>query len=140
MLFRSRQLELDFARGRTTLEALLSKYAPPGENDTAAYIGDVAGQMHVGARQALSLHDPAVLSNLMNAMIHHEQAVNPYSPEQVRGAAQEAVNSIGSLTFNNAPVININGAQDTAKTKQAVTDALADSYRHMTRNLQRATR
>ena len=134
----ARQIELDFGRGRTNLESLLGKYAPPGENDTGAYIADVAGQLHVGASEALNLSDPAMLSNLMNAMIRHEDKVNPYRPEDVRAAAQGAIEQ--QVTLNQTNHFTINGAQDPSKVKQAVADALQDSNRRMTRNLQGAAR
>jgi hypothetical protein len=138
LLAMANQLELYSSRGLNNLTALLTRYAPPGENDTGAYIQDVAGQMHVGSSQSLNLHDPTVLSNLMNAMIHHENAGNPYRPQDVRSAAEGAIGA-AHITLNNNPTININGAKDPSQTKQAVTDALADSYRKMTRNLQPTT-
>jgi hypothetical protein len=136
----ARQLELDSGRGLNNLTSLLGSYAPPGENDTAAYIADVAAKLHMGAGQSLNLSDPAMLSNLMNAMIAHEQGSNPYRAGDVRSAAEQAIHQAGGdvhMTQNNT--ININGAKDPAQTKQAVTDALADSYRKMTRNLQPTT-
>jgi hypothetical protein len=137
LLAMARQLELDFHRGRNTIEALIAKYAPPGENDTAGYINDVAGQMGTRGRAALNLNDPAVLSSLMNAMIQHENMANPYRPDTVRGAAEQAVKGAASLTQNNT--INISGAKDPAETRHAVSEGLYDSYRKMTRNLQATT-
>lgn len=134
-----RQLGLDFHRGRTNLEALISKYAPPGENDTAGYIADVARQLHISGRQALNLDDPAQLANLMNAMIAHEQLQNPYPAGLVRGAAEHAIRSNGPTTITQNNTINIDGSRDISATKRAVDDALHDSLRRATRNLQPTT-
>ncbi len=137
LLAMARQLELDFSRGRTTIEALIAKYAPPEENDTAAYINDVASKMNLRGRSTLNLQDPAVLSSLMNAMILHENMSNPYRPDTVRAAAQEAIGA--PVTMNQTNHFTINGAKDPAQTKQAIADALYESNRRMTRNLQPAT-
>lgn len=137
LLAMAKQLNLDFSRGRTTIEALVAKYAPPEENDTAAYINDVAGKMHTRGRAALNLNDPAMLASLMNAMITHENITNPYRPETVRTAAQQAIG--GSTTVHQVNHFAINGAKDQAQTKQAVSDALYESNRRITRNLQPTT-
>jgi hypothetical protein len=129
------QLELDFQRGRKTIEALVAKYAPPEENDTVAYIADVARQMHVGSRTALNLKDPAVLESMMNAMIAHENMNNPYRPGLVRDAANAAVRGgANNVTLNST--INIDGSKDVTATKRAVNEALTESFRKATRNLQ----
>lgn len=47
-----RQIDLDMRRGHT-LASFLRKYAPTGENDTAAYIKFVAGKLGVGSETLL---------------------------------------------------------------------------------------
>jgi hypothetical protein len=133
----ARQLELGFGRGQKTIESLVERYAPPEENDTAAYINDVARQMHVSSRAGLNLSDPAVLTSLMNSMIAHEQGQNIYRPQDVRAAAEGAIKG-GSVNLTQNNNYNITGG-DPAQTKKQIQDALYDSNRRLTRNLQPAT-
>ena len=59
---------------------LIHRWAPPGENDTADYIHSVAGRMKVEPDQDIDLHDPAILTVLVNAIIAHENANYAYAP------------------------------------------------------------
>lgn len=61
-----------------TVSAILARYAPASENNTAAYVAHVAGLMGVGANQRIDLGDPVTLQNLVSAIITHENGVNPY--------------------------------------------------------------
>lgn len=81
------QLERYRNRGLTTVPGILSRYAPPGENDTNAYIKDVLARLHVSATAELNLGNPAVLTKLMNAIIRHEQGRNPYGSAVGRAAS-----------------------------------------------------
>lgn len=82
-----RQLELYGSRGNNTLSGIISKYAPPSENDTAAYIRDMVRRVGVSASSRLDLSDPKVLASLMQAMIRHEVGYNPYSRGMIGKAA-----------------------------------------------------
>lgn len=69
----ARQLQLYAKRDHLdTVEGIVSKYAPPSENDTKAYIGDVAKRTGFAPGQHLDLNDRATLARLIDAMIHHE--------------------------------------------------------------------
>ncbi len=134
----ARQLELDFGRGRTNITSLLSKYAPAGDNDLPAYIAAVSQQMHRGANASLDLHDPAVLTAMMNAIIQHEHNANPYSAAMVRGAADSAVLG-GNVTVHQSVQVRIDGSKDPAATKQVVLETLSDINRRAVRSLQPTT-
>lgn len=86
-----RQIELYGSRGINSVSSIISKFAPPGENNTAAYIADVSKRLGVSADQSLSLTNPTLLANLMNAITLHEQGVNPYSSDLVKSQAQNAI-------------------------------------------------
>lgn len=45
----------DISKGKNTLTALITEYAPPSENDTAAYINSVSNQTGVGANDTIPL-------------------------------------------------------------------------------------
>src|SRR5574337_394778 len=47
--------------GLNTVAGFISKWAPPDENDTVAYIASVANQLGVSPNQPISLLDPVML-------------------------------------------------------------------------------
>jgi hypothetical protein len=78
----SKQLQKDFARGDSTLEALITEWAPPKENDTASYIAAVSMQTGLGATDRLDLM--ANLMPLVAAIIQHENGEQPYSIDDLQ--------------------------------------------------------
>jgi hypothetical protein len=125
-----RQLELYGNRGLNSVRAIISRFAPPGENNTAAYIANVASRLGVGADQSLNLNNPALLANMMNAITTHEQGYNPYSRDLVTREAQRAI--AANVTQNNT--VNINGATDPKATGEAVQGILKRNNAELTRN------
>lgn len=74
----------DFARkGKRTIRAITSEYAPPTENDTSAYINHVATAMGVGADDELDLTNEDQMLKLVRAKITMENGKNPYTDEQL---------------------------------------------------------
>jgi hypothetical protein len=59
------------ADGLTTITGIISKYAPPSENNTAAYIQSVVDDTNLGPDQVLSADAPT-LALLMRAIVNHE--------------------------------------------------------------------
>jgi hypothetical protein len=57
--------------GYNTITALISRYAPPSENDTQSYINAVANETGLDPNQPIDL-DSEVLHDLMRAIIDHE--------------------------------------------------------------------
>lgn len=62
----------------STVTDIITRWAPPSENNTAAYIADVDGQL------GLAIGNDAVdlsvsLAPLVSAIISHENTINPYS-------------------------------------------------------------
>lgn len=66
------QLLIDRSRGMDTVRSLVSSWAPPGSNDTAAYIRNVSKWMGVKPDQKLNLRDPGVMGALVDAMARQE--------------------------------------------------------------------
>lgn len=60
-------------RGLWNIKQIISRYAPPGENDTAAYIRDVAKTTGFGPEQYINLNDRTTLARLMHAIVKHEK-------------------------------------------------------------------
>jgi hypothetical protein len=72
-------------RGDTTLTALISRWAPPSENNTAAYVQTVARETGLRADQPLNWRDPNVLGSVIQSMARHENG-RPVDAEAVRRA------------------------------------------------------
>jgi hypothetical protein len=66
----SRILLGHFREGLTSVHALINEWAPPSENNTSAYVTEVAEDMHVGIDETLSL--PAQLLPMLKAIAKHE--------------------------------------------------------------------
>lgn len=74
------------SQGVLTVRQIISRWAPPSENDTASYISAVAKRVGVGPDEPLTY--PAQLTPLVEAIITHENGVQPYSPATIaRGIA-----------------------------------------------------
>jgi len=67
--------------GLSTVNGLISRWAPSSENNTAAYVASVANQVGVDPLQRLNLGD--VMPSLIAAIIKHENGVQPYSIELI---------------------------------------------------------
>jgi hypothetical protein len=67
-----------------TLREAIERWAPPTENDTAAYIIDVCGECSVHPDDPMDLS--AVLPMLVKAIIRHENGEVIYTDEQIREA------------------------------------------------------
>lgn len=77
----------DIRKGLTTIKALITEYAPPVENNTAAYIKAVSSAVGIAPDAPILIaHYPA----LMAAIIKHENGVNPYPPADILKAIQMA--------------------------------------------------
>lgn len=86
--------------GLNTVESIITKYAPPNENDTASYIATVAKAIGVGPADKLNLKDPVVMQKLMTAMIQQENGVQPYSPLQIQHGAEAAIEGKSVTALN----------------------------------------
>jgi hypothetical protein len=74
--------------GLNTVGGIVGKYAPPSENNTAAYIAEVARATGFKPDQQLNLSDPKVMAPLLSAMVKHEQGKQPFTDEQYADAAK----------------------------------------------------
>jgi len=70
-------------RDLDTVRKIIQRWAPPSENDTYAYILDVARHAKFGADEPLNLNDDNVLGALVIAIIRHENGSQPYSGLQI---------------------------------------------------------
>ena len=68
--------------GLHTVNDIITRWAPPNENDTDAYIRSVANSMSVDPSDYI---DDGDLASLTKAIIKHENGVNPYSDSIIDG-------------------------------------------------------
>lgn len=73
--------------GLVTPRAILSRWAPPSENDTDAYVAHVAGVLGVGPDEPIA---EAQLPELIAVMIQHENGQQPYSMALIREGVELA--------------------------------------------------
>lgn len=98
-------------RGLDTVSKIISRWAPPQDNnDTAAYIQKVSQALGVTAHTRLDVASPSVLSALSKAIIHHENGVIPFSGQIISSGVFSA------LGMQELP----NPGQPVFKTAQAV--------------------
>ncbi|EGE1024607.1 structural protein [Shigella sonnei] len=70
-------------KGIDTVREIISRWAPPNENNTEAYIQSVSKACGVGAEQPISLTDDKLMLAIVKAIIRHENGVQPYSDEDL---------------------------------------------------------
>lgn len=75
------QLQTYLNRGVDSVTSIISTYAPSNENDTAAYIADVAQRLGVDPNQSL---DTSALPQLTAAIIRHENGTEPFSLDDIQ--------------------------------------------------------
>jgi len=68
-------------RGVVTIESIISTWAPDSENNTRAYISAVAQRTGFSAGDVLSQKEWPVL---IEAIIHHENGLQPYSMQVIK--------------------------------------------------------
>lgn len=83
------------ARGIDTLREIVTTWAPPSENDTAAYLADVAHRTGFHPDAPLDVRDPDTLTALLYAFTWHECGSWPYEPSQVRAGISLAIGGGG---------------------------------------------
>ena len=76
--------------GLNTVRGIISRWAPGNENDTGSYVADVSNDMNVTADQTISLLSPLTLSQLVTAVIKHENGRVGYSQDQIIAGVNRA--------------------------------------------------
>lgn len=61
--------------GLTSIAALIARWAPSSENDTAAYVADVADRVGVNAGDAINLADRDTMYAFLRAVFRHENGL-----------------------------------------------------------------
>lgn len=67
--------------GLKTIEEIITRWAPPSENITGAYVKHVASDAGVDPRAEIDVND--YLTAIVTAIIEHENGRQPYTPAQI---------------------------------------------------------
>jgi hypothetical protein len=80
------------AYGLTTVAGIIGRWAPPVENDTPAYVSNVARLLGVSPSDKINVHDAAIMCMLIKAVIQHENGEQPYDSAAIdKGTALAGV-------------------------------------------------
>jgi len=78
--------------GLWTIREMIERWAPPNENDTAAYVSAVSKEVGVPPDDHIALGaDVAHLEKIARAIIHHENGQVSYKDEVIKSAAEAAL-------------------------------------------------
>lgn len=99
--------------GLNTVQDIISRWAPSSENNTAAYVGQVAKALGVKPDQAINVADPATLRKLTESIIQVENGKQPYSDAQLRAGLDSALSGQPVMLASAAPVAAPMPAADT---------------------------
>lgn len=85
-------------RGLWTLREIYNSFAPPVENNTTAYVQNMAAWMAVGPDQRIDLRQPGALARALTACTRQEEGEQPYSADLISEAASAALRGVGIST------------------------------------------
>ena len=66
------------AYGLNTVAGIINRWAPPSENNTLAYVLNVARLIGVAPDDKINVHNTAIMDTLIKAVIQHENGEQPY--------------------------------------------------------------
>jgi hypothetical protein len=95
--------------GLNTLRGIITRWAPPFENNTERLIAEAAQQTGFAPDQPLNLHDAATLSAVTAAMIRNEVGIRGPSKDMVNSVVSEFANA--NVGVNAAHLRSIQAAQ-----------------------------
>lgn len=91
-----RQIGLYVKRGRNTIRKILEVYAPPGENNTNAYVSAVSKALGIGPDDALDTENAQQVMSLVRAIANHENGKGFLSDADIAGGYQLAKGGRGT--------------------------------------------
>jgi hypothetical protein len=65
--------------GIDTMQEIINRWAPPVENNTSSYVMAVCKAISKGPQEPLNLRDAPLLAGVIEAIIAHENGMQPYS-------------------------------------------------------------
>lgn len=67
-----------------TPRKIISRYAPPNENQTLAYINSVSQQLGMTPDTEVDLTETGILAVFIKAIIRHENGIQPYKDKTIQ--------------------------------------------------------
>jgi len=86
--------------GLDTVGEMITRWAPPKENDTDSYIKAICAQLGVGANDQIDVTNPRTLAALCAGIVAHENGDQPYSADQISNGVSAAL-GLTELTGSN---------------------------------------
>lgn len=95
------------AKGLNTVQSIVNRWAPPGENDPSSYAGTVAKHLGIGPHDPIDTTNPQVLAKLSSAMAQVENG-RPVTLSAYAGGDTQtpAVGAVNNLAEAQPPVPN----------------------------------
>jgi hypothetical protein len=110
--------------GLKTVKAIINRWAPPGENDTGAYVKAVAESCGVDPSAPITLDSCDMMLPLVKAIIVHENGSNPYSDALI----SEALHMAGISDAKPKPLVKQTSFIAQAATGVSVAGAACAQY------------
>ena len=77
--------------GLRTVRDMINRWAPPVENNTSAYVRQVANEVGVGATEIVSLSRPVTLFRMVRAIARHENGGLFWADSVIEQGVNEAL-------------------------------------------------
>lgn len=77
--------------GFNTIRKIITRWAPAIENDTSAYVADVAKRVGVNPDAPVDLTNPGLMAKTLAAIVRHENGVQPYAADLIDKAVSLAL-------------------------------------------------
>jgi hypothetical protein len=71
--------------GLSTIQEIITRWAPPSENDTQAYIKNVAHDMNKDSNYTINFDDVSEMCAIVAAISHQENGIQPSMEEVYEG-------------------------------------------------------
>lgn len=87
--------------GLDTIHKIVSRWAPPSENDTNSYASHVSSIAGVGVNEALDVYNPDTMYGLLRGIIAHENGRDPYDDATIaRGMMLAGIEVPGQTVYS----------------------------------------
>jgi len=93
-------------QGVNTIAGVITKWAPPGTNNTASYINDVASRLGINPNQPIDLSNPVQRQAIGTAIMLHENGPSAVFSPAASSAVPYGAPPLGAVQKANASAIN----------------------------------
>jgi hypothetical protein len=102
-----RQLQIYSGRGLNTVSKIIGRWAPPNENNTAAYISAVSKSLGVDPNQPINVNDQSTAMKLIKGISRHESGKDYLSDKDILTGIGQAPSTRGGDTAVSVGYINV---------------------------------